>query len=414
MATKLTQGAHAISTLMEQTKRFDAMSVYLSKSADLATSQANEIATWVSKLIDAVTKIQRETQSAAAACRERVQVEIHTLKTQADSTKRKILDTTELDSSRTVKANFRLIFGPPREAEYKSRSTKSVMATNLLRIGTIRGLCESHPHGVIALSTSYPTKVWTESSLEVFDGLIKLVKEEEEQDWPEDIVDIMDELEMERPMCDEFRNLRAKISQRREQRRRRMDDSDGPAPEIQASLVQTGELTTQTPSIQYASGTTQLPNLHQMALPAPSLNSDQTQDRNYRQTVITNSDGTFVHEQRQQPPLCESHHSLLRYEQQRLAAVDSLPPFGENREMKDMYTNAPASDIVKMPEPFRTAVQNSRLWNWERSENMETTGCWPSLFPKDNRQDVSFTIWCGNDDGYRLTKFFGGQIEISS
>jgi hypothetical protein len=83
-------------------------------------------------------------------------------------------------------------------------------------------------------------------------------------------------------------------------------------------------------------------------------------------------------------------------------------------EMKYIYTNAPASDISKMPEPFRAAIQNGRLWNWERSQNMETTGCWPSLFPKDNTQDVSFTIWCGNKDGHRLAQFFGAQLGISS
>jgi len=83
-------------------------------------------------------------------------------------------------------------------------------------------------------------------------------------------------------------------------------------------------------------------------------------------------------------------------------------------EMKHMYTNAPASNISKIPEPFRTAVKNSQLWKSERSQGLETTGCWPTLFPQDNRQDVSFTIWCGNEDGERLTKFFGGQVEISS
>jgi gas vesicle protein len=212
MATKLTLGAHAVKALMEQAKRFDAMSVHLAKSADLATSQADEIAKWTSKLIDAVTKIRRETQDEAAACRERVQDKIRTLKTQADSAKRKILDTTKLDSSRTIKANFRLIFGPPRDTEYKSRATKAVMATNLIRINTIRGLCESNPHGVITLSTTYPTKVWTESSPVIFDGIIKQVKEEKEQDWPEEIVDIMDELEMERPMSVEFKNLRGMIN----------------------------------------------------------------------------------------------------------------------------------------------------------------------------------------------------------
>lgn len=91
-------------------------------------------------------------------------------------------------------------------------------------------------------------------------------------------------------------------------------------------------------------------------------------------------------------------------------AANKLPT-----EMKDMYTNAPASNISKLPEPFRTAVQNSKLWNWERSEKeLETTGCLATLFPKENRQDVSFTIWCGNDDGYRLTNFFGVQHGISS
>jgi hypothetical protein len=83
-------------------------------------------------------------------------------------------------------------------------------------------------------------------------------------------------------------------------------------------------------------------------------------------------------------------------------------------EMKDMYTNAPASNITKMPEPFRTAIENSRQWKWERNQGLTTTGCWPSLFPKDQKQDVSFTIWCGNKDGNRLTDFFGGQIEMSS
>jgi hypothetical protein len=82
-------------------------------------------------------------------------------------------------------------------------------------------------------------------------------------------------------------------------------------------------------------------------------------------------------------------------------------------EIKYMYTNAPASNISKMPEPFRKAVQNSRLWKWERSQSMEVTGCWPSLFPKDDKQDVSFTIWCGHDDAYELTDYFGSKLASS-
>ncbi len=49
------------------------------------------------------------------------------------------------------------------------------MATNLIRINTICSLCKSNPYSVITLSTTYLTKTWTESSLEVFDGIIKLL-----------------------------------------------------------------------------------------------------------------------------------------------------------------------------------------------------------------------------------------------
>jgi hypothetical protein len=79
-----------------------------------------------------------------------------------------------------------------------------------------------------------------------------------------------------------------------------------------------------------------------------------------------------------------------------------------------MYINAPASNISKMPEPFRTAIENSRQWKWERSKKMQTTGCWPSLFPKDYTQDVSFTIWCSYNDVYRLNDIFGQQLAMSS
>lgn len=44
VAAKKTQGSYAISALIEQTKRFEAMSVLLTKSADLATKQADKIA----------------------------------------------------------------------------------------------------------------------------------------------------------------------------------------------------------------------------------------------------------------------------------------------------------------------------------------------------------------------------------
>lgn len=83
-------------------------------------------------------------------------------------------------------------------------------------------------------------------------------------------------------------------------------------------------------------------------------------------------------------------------------------------EVKDMYTNAPASRISELPEPFKTSIQNSRLWEWERKQGLSTTGCLATLFPKDNTQDVSLTIWCGNNDGYDLIDAFGIQLAMSS
>lgn len=82
--------------------------------------------------------------------------------------------------------------------------------------------------------------------------------------------------------------------------------------------------------------------------------------------------------------------------------------------MKYMYTNAPVEIIKRLPEPFKKAVENSRLWKWERSQAMNRTSCLATLFPKDDTQDVSFTIWCGHKDGYDLSKIYGVQRAISS
>ncbi|KAL2380541.1 hypothetical protein RJZ90_004515 [Blastomyces dermatitidis] len=68
------------------------------------------------------------------------------------------------------------------------------------------------------------------------------------------------------------------------------------------------------------------------------------------------------------------------------------PPNGENREMKYMFSNAPAGIISTLPEPFKKAVENSQLWKWERKHRLTKTGCLGTLFPRDEMQDVSLTI----------------------
>jgi hypothetical protein len=82
--------------------------------------------------------------------------------------------------------------------------------------------------------------------------------------------------------------------------------------------------------------------------------------------------------------------------------------------MKHMFTNAPASYIEQLPERFITIVRNSRIWKWERSEGLQTTGCIATLFPKDYTQDASFTIWCSQNDAYQLSEEFGMQLTLSS
>jgi hypothetical protein len=162
-------------------------------------------------LIGAINKIQNDAHLAAAESRKHLQNKLGNLKAQADTKKRKIMETDQLNSTRSLRANFRLIFGPAKVTEYRSRATQANMVTISKRISTIREMCESRPDSVISLATSYPTKTWTESRPEVFEGIINTVKDETEQDWPEDIVDVMNDLQAHMPMCAEFETLRGKI-----------------------------------------------------------------------------------------------------------------------------------------------------------------------------------------------------------
>ncbi|KJZ68049.1 hypothetical protein HIM_12560 [Hirsutella minnesotensis 3608] len=94
--------------------------------------------------------------------------------------------------------------------------------------------------------------------------------------------------------------------------------------------------------------------------------------------------------------------------------ADPLSPSNERREMKHMYTNGDPDCVDALPEPFKRIIWSSRLWNWERSKGMKTTGCLATLFPKDNTQDVSLTIWCGNYEAYHLNSILGLQLAASS
>lgn len=78
--------------------------------------------------------------------------------------------------------------------------------------------------------------------------------------------------------------------------------------------------------------------------------------------------------------------------------------------MQDIYTNSPASDIEKVPEPFKTAIQTSQQWKWERDEKMETTGCLTFIFPKNQLHDIGVTTSCANERAWHLIDMFGSQL----
>ncbi|PMD61954.1 uncharacterized protein K444DRAFT_359424, partial [Hyaloscypha bicolor E] len=296
--------------------------------------------------------------------------------------------------------NITYFFDCQRDSVVDSDATK---ARKQLTRERCERICTLSPDGLITWAVAFMPTMWTANlmSKDTFDYVFEHIEPDSSPVWPPDIYHILSGLGAEEPLQGSHkyhRFLKAaedekKNSQSSNQPRKRRCVVDGPTPEGEpSSAVQTSDLATRPPAAQYTSGRVQLPGLRQMALVPSSLNHDQTQDRE-ELTTGSGYDGTFDVNRQRHPP---------------------LHLYKENREMKDMYTNALASNISKMPEPFRTAIQNSRLWKWERSQNMERTGCWPILFPKDHTQDVSFTIWCSHNDGYYLTDFFGTQFEISS
>ncbi|EEQ35365.1 conserved hypothetical protein [Microsporum canis CBS 113480] len=131
---------------------------------------------------------------------------------------------------------------------------------------------------------------------------------------------------------------------------------------------------------------------------------------------------TLIDQRENANALKRSHGVMeLGTENKITTAQDQLPSLRQmgftapvyNPKAKYIYSNAPASNIEKLPEPFRTAVRNSKLWEAERRQGLETTGCLATLLPKDDTQDVSLTIWCANEDGYRLHRMYGMEVAMS-
>ncbi|KXH63657.1 hypothetical protein CNYM01_08416 [Colletotrichum nymphaeae SA-01] len=76
-------------------------------------------------------------------------------------------------------------------------------------------------------------------------------------------------------------------------------------------------------------------------------------------------------------------------------------------EIKHMFSSGPRNNVYDLPQDIRQAIMASNHWRWERAQDLITTGCISTLFPKDETSDVSLTFWCGHNEGYRLNDLLG-------
>ncbi|OJD10776.1 hypothetical protein AJ78_08306 [Emergomyces pasteurianus Ep9510] len=131
-----------------------------------------------------------------------------------------------------------------------------------------------------------------------------------------------------------------------------------------------------------------------MGFVAPVYSTYQTCDRN----------GNGSHTERGRP-FSDGNQPQVRDQTPQTSMTD-------NREGY-IYINAPASSIAVLLEPFKTAVQNSKLWIQERRQGLEKTGCLATLFPKDDTQNISLTISCASKNGYRLNSIYRMKLTMS-
>ncbi|KAJ5418099.1 uncharacterized protein N7487_001649 [Penicillium crustosum] len=116
--------------------------------------------------------------------------------------------------------------------------------------------------------------------------------------------------------------------------------------------------------------------------------------------------------------VCQTLSRLKDGEVQGCYSLEQLVHNLENPSQQDEFTNPdmPIQAVQTAPRnpDNEHRVQNSALWKWERSQGHGTTACVATLFPKDETQDVSFTIWVGHNDGYRLNDTYGVKHALSS
>ncbi|KAM5442408.1 hypothetical protein MferCBS31731_002286 [Microsporum ferrugineum] len=312
-----------------------------------------------------------------------------------------------------LRRNLELIFIGPRDsaldsAQVKIRKNKARTRCELLR--------SQHPHVILMWAMAIPPSSWNSSagmSDNTFDFVIDDTGTERIPLLSTEIVQKLQFLEEEEPLntCDQFREFMSSLKSTLVDQR---ENANALKRSHGVMELGTENKITTAQEIDYRQcnpsnpNRHQLPSLRQMGFTAPVYNPNQTRGGN---GYISNINPGY--DRSNQPPLHESTIQRLTQNQESPVGVTSQPPSTKNREAKYIYSNAPASNIEKLPEPFRTAVRNSKLWEAERRQGLETTGCLATLFPKDDTQDVSLTIWCANKEGYRLYRMYEMELTMS-
>ncbi|KAI1907307.1 hypothetical protein LOZ65_006787 [Ophidiomyces ophidiicola] len=322
-----------------------------------------------------------------------------------------------------LRRNLELIFVGPRDsaldsAQIKVRKKKARTRCELLR--------SQHPHVILMWAMAIPPSTWSASagmSDNTFDFVIDDTSTERIPMLSPEIVQKLQAMEEEEPLntCDRFREfmsgLKSTLVDQREnanaslKRPHRVMESGpaAPVPPTENNITTAQEINYRNPG---NPSRHQLPSLRQIGFTAPAYYPNQKRGGNgYISNINPGYDRPFV--RANQPQLHENTIQRSTQSQEGPAGVNSQLPSAENREAKYICTNAPASIIEKLPEPFKTAVLNSKLWKVERGQGLETTGCLATLFPKDDTQDVSLTIWCANEEGYRLYRMYGMEPTMS-
>ncbi|KID95380.1 hypothetical protein MAJ_08653, partial [Metarhizium majus ARSEF 297] len=76
------------------------------------------------------------------------------------------------------------------------------------------------------------------------------------------------------------------------------------------------------------------------------------------------------------------------------------------RQIQYMYSNAPISQICLLGDLLSQAIQGSRQWHLERRLGDLTTTCLTTMIPEDPTQDISVTLWVGQEAGLQMNDTF--------